>query len=202
MQTDKIIIDGGNMPGIEVRNLGSRLRLARRHKRMRLLDVAKAVGCSESLLSKIECEKATPSLKILHRIAAALDTSIGSLFEEPDSNDVVTYRSGERPVVIINGKNEKESIRLERLIPLTKGRSLSGNIHIVAPGTTNGGDIKHEGEEVGYVIEGQFELTVGDKTYHMKAGDSFFFPSEIPHRYRNTSSSMTRVLWINTPPTF
>ena len=33
-------------------------------------------------------------------------------------------------------------------------------------------------------------------------GDSFAFPSTLPHMYRNPGSEVTRVIWINTPPTF
>ncbi len=48
------------------------MRHARLTKRLRLLDIASQVGCAESMLSKIECGKATPSLGMLHRVAAAL----------------------------------------------------------------------------------------------------------------------------------
>jgi len=36
----------------------------------------------------------------------------------------------------------------------------------------------------------------------LRAGDSFHFPSEVPHGYRNPGRVRTRVLWVNTPPTF
>jgi len=48
--------------------LGTKLRMMRRMNKMRLKDVADAVDCSESLLSKIENNKVEPSLKVLHRI--------------------------------------------------------------------------------------------------------------------------------------
>lgn len=190
------------MPGIEFQELGTKLRHARKIKKLRLKDVADAVGCSESLLSKVECDKVTPSLRTLHRIVSVLDTSIASLFADPGDSDVVLYRNGERPVVAIDEPKRVNAIRLERIVPYVDGRALEGNIHVVAPGATNGGEIKHVGEEVGYVLEGQFELTVGNKTYSMKVGDSFFFRSELPHSYRNVGEVTARVLWVNTPPTF
>lgn len=190
------------MSGLEIHDLGSKLRHARKIKRLRLKDVANAVGCSESLLSKIECDKATPSLRTLHRIVSALDTSIASLFANSSNSEVILYRDGERPVVVIDEPKRANAIRLEPVIPYVDGRSLEGNIHVVAPGATNGGEIKHVGEEVGYVLEGQFELTVGDNIYKLTAGDSFFFRSELPHSYRNVGKVTARVLWINTPPTF
>ncbi len=190
------------MTGTEFKALGTKLRYARRRKRLRLKDVAAEVGCSESLLSKIECDKVTPSLRVLHRIVSVLETSIASLFSDPAGSEVTLYRQGERPLIVIDPADSPGPIRLERLTPHSEDQSLEGNIHVVSPGASNGGEIKHEGEEVGYVLEGTFELTVGSTTYALKAGDSFFFRSELPHSYRNPSEEEARVLWVNAPPTF
>lgn len=190
------------MTGLEVHELGVKLRHARKIKRMRLKDVASEVGCSESLLSKIECNKAMPSLRTLHRIVSVLDTSVASLFGDPAGENVTLYRSGERPVIAIDAPERPDSIGLERMTPYAEGQSLEGNVHVVGPGANSGGEISHVGEEVGYVLEGEFELTVGGTTYHLKVGDSFFFRSELPHSYRNPGAASARVLWINTPPTF
>lgn len=182
--------------------IGTRLRQARLMKRLRLRDIAERVGCSESMLSKIECGKVTPSLRMLHRVASALETSIAELFNAPEDQDFVIYRSGARPSVTIDPHHESSGIRLERLVPYSSERALEGNIHVVMPGATNGGTIRHAGEEVGYVVSGKLELTVGDRVHFLEEGDSFFFKSDLPHSYRNTRSEPTRVVWINTPPTF
>src|SRR3546814_14175951 len=63
---------------LEFAALGKRLRSARRQRKMRLKDVAEMVGCSESMLSNIECDRVQPSLQMLHRISTVLDTSIGN----------------------------------------------------------------------------------------------------------------------------
>jgi mannose-6-phosphate isomerase-like protein (cupin superfamily) len=62
--------------------------------------------------------------------------------------------------------------------------------------------LQHEGEECGYVLEGRLELRVGSKKYSLGRGDSFFFPSTVPHTYHNPGKVIARVVWINTPPTF
>ena len=131
-----------------------------------------------------------------------LDTSIASMFSNPKESEVTLYQDGQRPVVVIDEPERASAIRLERLTPHAEDQALEGNIHVVAPGATNGGEIKHVGEEVGFVLDGEFELTVGSKTYRLKAGASFFFRSELPHSYRNTGTETARVLWVNSPPTF
>ncbi len=185
---------------------GPRLGTAIRHARLtlgiRLQDVADKVGCSESLVSKIENGRALPSLKTLHRIADALQTTVGRLCAAPDGRDGIVSRRGERPVVQVDPVRRGEGICMERLIPYDAAHLLQGNIHIISPGGSSDGSLSHEGEEVGFVIEGTLELTVGSETHLLQAEDSFSFRSELPHSYRNPGAVRARVIFINTPPSF
>jgi quercetin dioxygenase-like cupin family protein len=95
-----------------------------------------------------------------------------------------------------------EGIRMERLVPYAPGHLLQGNIHVVAAGGGTDGLITHDGEEVGYVIAGRIELRVGDASYEVEAGDSFYYRSERPHGYRNIGDCEARIIFINTPPSF
>jgi len=168
----------------EVR-VGTSIRHARMTLGIRLQDVAARVGCSESLISKIENGRTLPSLTTLHRIADALQTTVGRLCATADPNDGVVARSGERSVITIDPLRRGTGIQMERLVPYDDAHLLQGNIHIVEPGGGSEGTISHEGEEVGFVIEGKLELTVGGQTFMLSAEDSFCFRSSIPHSYRD-----------------
>ncbi len=91
---------------------------------------------------------------------------------------------------------------LERVIVPGPGQLLQSDIHVIEPLATSDEQISHAGEELGYVLEGELELTLADECYTLRAGDSFYFPSTVPHSYRNPGKTITRVLWTNTPPTF
>jgi transcriptional regulator with XRE-family HTH domain len=183
-------------------DIGAKLRMMRRMNKMRLKDVAEAVDCSESLLSKIENNKVEPSLKVLHRITAVLGTTIAELFAARRENEITVLHEGQRKVVVTRATEEGGAVSLERVIPFGDDQLLDANIHIVDPKTDSGGDITHAGEEVGYVLEGILELTIEDEVFHLKPGDSFYFRSELRHRYYNPGDVTTKVLWVNTPPTF
>jgi transcriptional regulator with XRE-family HTH domain len=182
--------------------LGMRLKLARLAKRLRIRDVAKKVGCSTSSISKIENDKVVPSLTMLHRLVSALNLNIGALFEQTDKSHNLISRAGRRSVIALSNDDHDFGVRLERLVPYTEGRLLQGNIHIVAPGAGSRGLIQHKGEEVGYVLKGQLDLTIAGVTYRIRAGDSFTFPSMLEHSYVNPGRTVARIVWINTPPTF
>ena len=83
-----------------------------------------------------------------------------------------------------------------------KGGLLQGDIHIVAPGMVSE-MIEHVGEEMGYIIEGSLELTLGETTCTLNpGGSSFHFPGNVPHGDRNISREIVKILWVNTPATF
>ena len=52
------------------------------------------------------------------------------------------------------------------------------------------------------MVQGQLELTINKEVRLLNTGDSFYFPSNLPHAYRNPGKTQLRVVWINTPPTF
>jgi transcriptional regulator with XRE-family HTH domain len=185
-----------------LRRVGTRLHHARQLREMRMKDVALSAGCSESMISKIENNKAVPSLGVLHRICEALNLTLGELLSAQDDKGNIVARAGERRVVDIDPLRKGTGIRLERLVPYAKGHLIQGNIHIIAPGGSSDGTISHVGEEVGYVLSGEIDLTVGEQTYRLQAGDSFCYNSELHHGYRNCGKVEARVLFVNTPPSF
>lgn len=188
-------------PDVNLR-IGLKLKVARKAHRLSLQALSARVGCSESLLSKIENDKVFPSLPMLHRITSVLGTSIGKLFAESSAEGDYVARKGSRPILNLEaiGRDKGVGIRLEGVA--LNGELLYGSIHIVDAGGSSGGFIQHVGEEVGYMLEGELEITLAGKPYLLKEGDSIFFPSELPHGYRNLGDRVARILWINTPPTF
>jgi transcriptional regulator with XRE-family HTH domain len=185
----------------EVR-IGSRLKHARMVRGLTLKQVADAARCSESFVSKLENDKASPSFTMLHRLTEILGANVAALFAASDQTGGVISHPGSRPVILTDQLRVGKGIKLERLIPYSHSYLLQGNIHHIDTGGRSDGNIVHSGEEVGYVLEGEIELTVDGRRYRAKEGDSFHFRSELPHGYRNVGTKPARIIWINTPPTF
>lgn len=183
-------------------DVGNRLKQFRRASGLRLKDVADAAGCSESMLSKVENGQVSPSINMLHRLTRALGVNISSLFVSAEQETPFVQRRGDRPILTATSPRKGQGLTLESLTPYEIHGHLQGQLHTLAPGATSDGAISHEGEETGYVVEGSLELTVSDKTAILHAGDSFFFDSSRPHSYRNPGEVVTRVVWVNSPPTY
>jgi transcriptional regulator with XRE-family HTH domain len=185
-------------PGIRV---GLKMKHTRLLKGLTLKQLAELAGCSESVLSRIENGNANPSIK-MHRVASALGMPVSGLFQENLESSDVVMRRGERPTVGTDQIRLGKGHKLEALIPSGRGNLLSGYINDIEPGGGSEGVIQHEGEEFGYVLDGEIELTVDNRNYQLREGDSFYFRSERPHSYSNNRKKIARVLWVNTPPSF
>jgi transcriptional regulator with XRE-family HTH domain len=183
--------------------IGGRLRHARLRGALRLKDVATRAGCSESMLSKIENDRAVPSLTALHRLCQVLNLSISTLMAEEPIRPWTVMKPQERTRIgYAPRRADSHGTRAEVLVPYSDGRLLEGFIVEIEPGGNTGGFLQHAGEEVGYVLEGLLELNIEDEVMRLQPGDSFYFRSDLRHAYGNPGDTVMRAVWINTPPTF
>jgi transcriptional regulator with XRE-family HTH domain len=182
--------------------LGLQLRHARLVKGLRLRDVAERSGYSESLISKIEHNKATPSLNTLHRIAHVLGKTIGTLIGDtaPAHRGVVT-KSGERAIIpqFSGSDHASDGTEAEVMVPLGSSALMGAFLVRVKPGGSSDGLRQHDGEEVGFVRTGELLLTVNGETHHLTEGDSFHFASNLPHGFSNPGRKPAEIVWVNTP---
>lgn len=54
-------------------------------------------------------------------------------------------------------------------------------------------------DELIYVLEGTYEITLGSKRFTATAGDQIFFPRHVPHAFQNAGSIAGRTLWTVVP---
>ncbi len=179
--------------------IGARLKHARLLEGIRIRELADRVGCAESMISKIENGKVAPSLVMLQRLVEALNRDLASFFGADINSPGLVQKEGERPISRIDAIRGGSGVSYERLVPFAAGNLLEGNIHRIEPGAEKVDQITHQGETLGYVIDGELELIIENTTYHLKTGDSFFFKNHLTNRYRNLGTTLARVVWVNTP---
>jgi len=174
---------------------GQRFRRLRVRRGLSLAQVAKATGVSVGFLSALERGQMRSSVATLRRIARFYRTNILSLFETAGDNPRLV-RPAERKIL-----ETTPDVRMELLA--WGNTAMEPHLFRVKPGGGSGESYSHEGEEFLHVLRGDFEICL-NKTehYRLKPGDSLYFESSTPHRWRNPGRKEAWVLWINTPPTF
>ena len=61
--------------------------------------------------------------------------------------------------------------------------------------TTDQKMMRHAGQEYGYLLEGELEVTVGFEVFTIGPGDALSFDSSVPHLLRNRTSADARGIW-------
>src|SRR5271168_3271626 len=174
--------------------IGSHLRQLRAKRKLSLAQVARAAGISVGFLSALERSQMSGSVGTLRKLARFYKTNILDFFDASGASSR-QVRPAERKVL-----EAGEGVRMELLA--WGNTVMEPHLFRVAPEAGSGDPYTHDGEEFIYVLRGDLEITVGDEEYRLKPGDSFYFESATPHRWRNPGCKETWILWINTPPTF
>lgn len=188
-------------PAAEDEFLGERIRELRKARDITLAELAEATGLSVGYLSQVERDISDPSIKALHDIAAALGVNISWFFDASSPEHIE-----ERDYVVRAGRRRRltfsSGITDELLSPHLRGQ-LELLCSRFEPGSYSGDEpYTHRGEEAGIVISGTLEIWIGSRHFMLEAGDSFSFPSTVPHRYRNPGQVEAIVIWAITPPSY
>ena len=174
---------------------GQRFRRLRTRRGLSLAQVARSTGVSVGFLSSLERGQMRSSVATLRRIARFYRTNILSLFEAAGDNPRLV-RPSQRKVLETNA-----GVRMELLA--WGNTAMEPHLFRVKPGGGSGESYTHEGEEFLHVLRGTFEIWLGKvEHYRLNTGDSLYFESSTPHRWRNPGRAETWLLWVNTPPTF
>ncbi len=182
--------------------VGALIRTARKARALALRDVAERTGLSISFLSQVERNVLAPSVSALKRIAEVLGLPVGRLMldvgERPSATSAVAVlRRADRKRIGF----PKSSIRYELLTPDMRRRA--SLLWVTAePGAESGPPFSHEGEDGVVVLKGQLDVEVGGVWHALGPGDSIYFSSEVPHRWRNGGRTETEAIWMSTPPSF
>lgn len=180
--------------------VGTKLREMRQAQGLTLKELAARTGTSIGHLSQLERDMASPSVKTLYAISRALGVTIARFFDNgevgtQDAKYVVRKSSGRRHIRFAEGIDDyrltTDAVNKIDLLYST-----------FAPLASLEDPYTHEGEEAGYVVSGRLELDIGGVKTTLEAGDSFSFPSQVPHRYRNPGEVQAVVIWAMTPPSY
>jgi transcriptional regulator with XRE-family HTH domain len=174
--------------------IGARLRQLRIRRGLSLAPVAKAAGISVGFLSAIERSQMSASIGTLRRLARFYKTNILEFFDPAESNRRIV-RPKERKVL-----EAGPGVRMELLA--WGNTVMEPHLFRIAPRAGSGESYTHAGEEFLMVLRGELQIALDSQEFRLKSGDSFYFESATPHRWKNPGRSETWVLWVNTPPTF
>lgn len=178
---------------------GNEVRKLRKARGKTLAELAMATGRSPSFLSQLERGNTEISITDLKKLAAALGVPVGWFFTidsrpAPEVGRVVRADSRRKLGTFLDGITEE-------LLSPDIGGKFEMFLSTFAVGAVRPAAEPRDTEEELYVIQGQFDIWVGDDKFSLKAGDSFRLVRE-SYRWVNTGDVEVQVLWVIAPPTY
>ena len=178
-------------------SVGERIRAVRTERGLSLRALSARAEVSIGLLSQAERGVTDPSLQTLRAIARALDVPLFDLFQPPEEVAVAVVRRDQR----LGLSAPHGEITYDRISPgAGKLEVLEG---VLQPGGASSSEPwSHASEECVLVTEGTLTLEVGGDSHDLQVGDSCYFDSRLPHRYRNTGDERAVFIVSITPPSY
>lgn len=186
--------------------LFAKIKEVRKKKGITLKEVSKRTGVSVNYLSQIERGVSNPSIGIIKKISEALDVPIFGYNNQPaveNTNDA--SKQGQKVSVVRKNMRKmilspKSQLRQYLLTPDFQ-RKVAVMLEEMDPGGEHEDEWHcHEGEKFGFVLEGRCEVAVEDKVFTLEEGDSIYFPSNLPHKFKGISEKTSKAIWVVAPP--
>ncbi len=144
-------------------------------------ELAKRVGMSRAMVSKIENAQVSPSLATISRLAEALEVPVTSLFQGlEEEHDALYTKAGAGPELSRPGTQTGHRYQL-----LGSMRGPAKRMEPMLVTLTSQREVfplyQHPGTEFLYVLEGEMEYGYGGANYEMVPGDSLQFDAMVAH---------------------
>ena len=176
-------------------DIGAKLKELRILKGLTQEELADRAELSKGFISQLERDLTSPSIATLMDILQCLGTSIGEFFNETPEEQIVFGKTDYFEKHDQELKNE-----IKWIIPNAQKNMMEPILLTLEPGGETYPDNPHEGEEFGYVLQGNISIHIGSKTYKAKKGESFYYTSDKTHYL--SSRSGASIIWVSSPPSF
>ena len=168
--------------GLDMADLGTRVRSTRLGRSLSLAAAAARAGVSRSMLSAVERGAKVPTVLVLDRIATALDTTIARLIGEERAARVVVLRHAAQDVA-----RDPSGWERRILSPVLSGVEFELMRTTIGPGVDAGVFAPHARGSREYLAmeRGTLQLTIDGTPYTLRAGDSVYYAGDCHHQFAN-----------------
>lgn len=181
------------MPGDEL--IGKRLRTRRAERGLTLRDLAAQTSLTPSFLSLVERGQTSPSIDSLRRIAEALGVPVLYFLAEDVTDEPVVRGDARRRLQL-----PESHLTYELLVPDLNRKMLVWISRLDAGTVSAEAPLSHPAEEFLLVLEGRLDVELGDRRFHLAAGDSIYWDGNTPHRFACPPDADAVFLSAITPP--
>ena len=175
--------------------IGTKLKNLRLRCGLTQEELAGRCELTKGYISQLENDLTMPTISTLNDLMVALGSDLKTFFSEDEPEQVV-FTSDDF------FEKEGDGQKIVWLVPNSQKNEMEPVYIEIEPNTTLQKDMPHEGEEFGYVLDGEIEIVIGNNVYKCKKRNSFYFVSNKVHYIKNTKNTTAKIIWVSSPPTF
>ncbi|MCR4750769.1 MAG: cupin domain-containing protein [Eubacterium sp.] len=175
--------------------IGEKIKNLRNRNGLTQQELADRTELTKGFISQLERGQVSASIVTLFDLIECLGMTPAEFFQEHEEQ--VVYSEKE-----YFEKIDEEGNSIQWVIPNAQKYQMEPLLVVIQPHARLEEDKPHNGEEFGFLISGRITLHLGEKIYHVKAGESFYYPAAQMHYLENPGNRPARLIWISTPPEF
>ena len=177
--------------------LGEKIKRLRLRHGLTQEELALRCDLSKGFISQLERDLTSPSIATLMDILECLGTDLKTFFADEQEEKIVFGQQD-----IYDTKDLERGTVIAWLIPNAQKNEMEPILLELSPGGATVLDNPHAGEEFGYVLQGSVQIVLGDRMVRARKDESFYFLPTEPHKLVNPGKTLTRLIWVSTPPSF
>lgn len=176
-------------------DIGAKIKRLRLANGLTLEELANRSELTKGFLSQLERDLTSPSVATLEDILEALGTNLKDFFSEDEEEQIVFSKND----FFINVQDD---YKISYIIPNAQKNEMEPILIELKKGKKSMKLDPHDGEEFGYVVQGKVTLVNGEDCFEMKKGETFYLKGNLTHYLENNHDTVTKVVWVSTPPIF
>lgn len=176
--------------------IGQKIRDLRNQNGLTQQELADRTELTKGYISQLERGQVAPSVATLLDLIECLGSSASEFFKVTETEHVVFCEQDYFEKIDDAGNS------IQWMVPTAQKNMMEPILVTLNPGSSLPEDKPHDGEEYGYVTEGEICLHLGEQAYKVQEGESFYFEARREHFIENTGSGRAQLIWISTPPSF
>ncbi len=177
--------------------IGEKIRRLRIQNSLTQEELAERSELTKGFISQLERDLTSPSIATLVDILEGLGTNLQEFFNENIDEKIVFSKED-----AFETENEDLKYNLKWIIPNAQKNKMEPILIEIEPGGQSKEDSPHEGEEFGYVLNGNVTIYIGKEKHRVKKGESFYYKATAYHYLKNEGKTKASIIWISTPPNF
>ncbi len=176
-------------------SIGTKIKSLRNLKQLTQEELADRCEVTKGFISQLENDLTEPSISTLTDILQALGTNLKEFFSDDEDTQFI-YKLED---YMEKTTDDQTTVWL---VPNAQKNVMEPILFKIYPHKNMIVDNPHDGQEFGYVLQGEVVVHYGNQVGLCKTGETFYYNTSKNHYLENNTDEIAVIIWVSSPPNF